>query len=82
MNGTFVGALWHPGVRVAGDRLRDGQPLHLEPQPLELGRDHLLRLLFAAEGAGHRDQALEEGEGGLRSIGDERVQYDRIDIRH
>src|SRR5207248_11239241 len=60
--------------RVVADPLRDRQALDLEAEALQLVLDDHLRLVFVPDGAGSRDEALQERERGLRPFGDRGVE--------
>jgi hypothetical protein len=59
---ALVCALRYSGKGVVADAWRDGEVLHLQPEPLQFPLDDLLGLLLTADCARCGDEPLEQGE--------------------
>ncbi len=78
---ALVRTLRDAGERIVGDRLGDRQTLDREPEPLELGRNEGLGLVFASDGARRGDQPFQEGERGVGSRLDRPIQGPKGGVR-
>jgi hypothetical protein len=66
---------------VVPDPLRDRESLDLEAEALQLLLDDELSFVLLSDRARSRDEALQEGEGGLRPLGDRGVELIEVQTR-